>query len=377
MADLVPVSLGAPTFSASASAVISFTTDFDVDVGDHIIVVANRSGLVVGSEVTDDAGNTYQTDFEVEGANATVAVFSTRIEGDPLPAGSEITCTFPSESFTSRMLAAVKVSGVKPSDWFEDASDLFDSSFAAAFTTAGKANVVDGALLIGIGIYVGASDRTWESGAPWTEALDYNNPGDRGLSVQYQAVDSAASRSTDLTPSSSAAGIAVMLIYKASTALDFTIRLSGGAANDDPALSFGDDESTEIAGPDLFDTVSLDEATLGLVDYRLVYVHNEDDVESAVAVAWISNQLDGTTALALAVADEDAGETVPAEGDDVTAPAGVVFSAPATEGAGLELGEIGPGVGKGLWLRRTIDPETEAAPVDLARISISTAPPPP
>lgn len=54
---------------------------------------------------------------------------------------------------------------------------------------------------------------------------------------------------------------------------DIQYRLSGGAANSDPALSLGGVKSSTAAS-NYFDDVSSAEASAGDTEYRCVYVHN-------------------------------------------------------------------------------------------------------
>ncbi|HEX7860824.1 MAG TPA: hypothetical protein VF773_10885 [Verrucomicrobiae bacterium] len=111
---------------------------------------------------------------------------------------------------------------------------------------------------------------------------------------------------------------------------------------------------------DLFDVISGDENAASDVEYRCVFIHNNHATLTwQNAVVWLSAQTAGGAAIAIGVdpaaasaigsAAAQAAE-VATEGD---APAGVAFSAPTTKGAGLSLGDIGPGQCRAIWIRRT------------------------
>lgn len=154
--------------------------------------------------------------------------------------------------------------------------------------------------------------------------------------------------------------------------LDFSVRLSGGAANDDPAASFGGAESSVEVGADLFDDVTNSERVSGLTDYRLVYVHNEDEADGSV-IAYVSTQLESGRQIAVGVPTQLAGATVPAIADDQTAPVGVAFSAPTTAPAGVALDTIPAAGFRGLWLRRTVTSGTAQDPTNLATVKLEVA----
>ena len=72
---------------------------------------------------------------------------------------------------------------------------------------------------------------------------------------------------------------------------DIVYRLSGGAANADPALSIGGAKSSVASGSTIFDDVSSVEASAGDVEYRLVYVHNgHATLDYQTAAVWIQTQ---------------------------------------------------------------------------------------
>ena len=138
---------------------------------------------------------------------------------------------------------------------------------------------------------------------------------------------------------------------------DIVYRLSGGAANADPALSIGGAKSSVASGSTIFDDVSSVEAAAGDVEYRLVYIHNgHATLAYQTAAVWIQTQTPSAStdvAIGLAAAGLNATETAVA--NENTAPAAVTFSAPSTFGAGLSRGTIPAGQHYGVWIRRTIN----------------------
>lgn len=139
--------------------------------------------------------------------------------------------------------------------------------------------------------------------------------------------------------------------------LDVTQQLSGGESNTDPTLSLGGAASSTQVTLDPGQTGLFGNAETGteIVDYRCVYVANNEAEAGVTATAYIAQQFaEQDLELAVGAATEAAGETVAAIPNATTAPDGVSFSAPTSAETGVDLGEIGPGETKGLWLRRTI-----------------------
>lgn len=149
-------------------------------------------------------------------------------------------------------------------------------------------------------------------------------------------------------------------------AADFVTRLSGGAANASGNASLGGAKSANVAPTSidgLFDAVSSAEATAGDVEYRCVYLHNGNATSTALsAVVWISsNSPNPNTDLAIGVGTSAVNGTEQTVANESTAPAGVSFSAPSSQGAGLSLGDIPAGQHRAIWLRRTV---TSNAPAE-------------
>jgi hypothetical protein len=141
--------------------------------------------------------------------------------------------------------------------------------------------------------------------------------------------------------------------------LVFTVRLSGGAGNTNPAASIGGAISSTSAGANIWDNVTNPERTAGLVDYRLLYVKN-DDTSDANVTAYLPITAETGRAWAIGLATQAVGVTVPAISNDTTAPSGVSFSSPSNAGSGLTF-VVPAGSYRGLWFRRTT---SSGAPVD-------------
>lgn len=121
-----------------------------------------------------------------------------------------------------------------------------------------------------------------------------------------------------------------------------------------------------ITGTDMpsgiFDTVSGAESAAGDVEYRCVYVKNEDpSLTLEGAKIWLSANDSGQINIGLGTSAINGTEQTVADED--TAPAGVTFSAAANEGAALSIGSIPAGQHKAVWLRRTVAAATPAQAV--------------
>lgn len=140
---------------------------------------------------------------------------------------------------------------------------------------------------------------------------------------------------------------------------DFVTRLSGGAANAVGNAALGGAKSSTAASStvdQLFDAVSAAEAAAGRVEYRCVYLHNANGVDTmTAAVVYISSNtpLAGTT-LDIGVGTSAVNGTEQTIANETTAPTSVTFSAPTSAGTGLALGDIPPGQHRAIWLRRTV-----------------------
>lgn len=144
---------------------------------------------------------------------------------------------------------------------------------------------------------------------------------------------------------------------------EIEFRLSGGASNTDPNASLGGAMSSTVDAGSLFDTVNSTESASGDVEYRCIYVTHTDPALTWQGVKiWLDSNPSGQIAIGLgATATGTGSETAVA--NENTAPAGVTFSAAATEGAALTIGDMAVGQRKAVWFRRTITAGASAASV--------------
>ena len=156
--------------------------------------------------------------------------------------------------------------------------------------------------------------------------------------------------------------------------------LSGGAANTSPNLSLGGARSSTIisdrAFAGLFGDVSAAQRLAGIVRYRCFYVR----VQTANAYgllapvrAWIAEQPAGDDLIAIGL--DPAGKngvatTIP---DQTMAPAGVTFSAPASDAAGIELSDAPYVNGDycAVWVRDTVPAGADAIVNDTATLCVA------
>lgn len=148
---------------------------------------------------------------------------------------------------------------------------------------------------------------------------------------------------------------------------DIDFYLSGGAANTDPNAALGGARSTTTAVSattnSFFDIVSSGEASSGDTEYRGFYVYNaHGSLTLQNAIIYISgNTTNAENAIAIALADEAVNVAMETIANESTAPVGPTFSAPTSEGAALNIGDIPAGQFKGIWVRRTVNAASSAA----------------
>lgn len=163
------------------------------------------------------------------------------------------------------------------------------------------------------------------------------------------------------------------------TATDLLFKLSiktgaaGNSATSTPAGSLGKYISTtQLSGTalnNLFDDVSAAENSASTTDYRCAFVHNAHATlthQSAVLFftggdpaggTTVTAAIDNVAASAIGSASAQAAEVA----TETTAPSGVgSYSLPTTAGAGLALGDIGPGQCKAFWIKRAAGNTTAA-----------------
>lgn len=128
---------------------------------------------------------------------------------------------------------------------------------------------------------------------------------------------------------------------------------------------------------DLFDLVTGLENAASQVDYRCIFVHNNHGTLTlSNAVVWISAQVAGGATIAIGIdtngvsgISSSSAQAVTV-GSTTTAPAGVTFSNPTTEGAALALGDLLPATCRAVWIQRTAA-NTSALINDGATLSVS------
>ena len=144
---------------------------------------------------------------------------------------------------------------------------------------------------------------------------------------------------------------------------DLLLRLSGGAGNTDPDLALGGVMSTStaisptVSEENLFNNFTSAETTAGSTKYRGLYLlNNHGSISLTASAVYIPTQTPSTTtAVAIALAGEGVNATMETIADELTAPAGESFTAPATFGAGLSTGTLTFGQRYGLWVRVIVD----------------------
>lgn len=143
-------------------------------------------------------------------------------------------------------------------------------------------------------------------------------------------------------------------------ATDIDFHLSGGAANADANASLGgaisNTQITNASLHNLFDVVGSDEASAGDTEYRCIYVkNNHGSLTLQNAAIWIQTQTpSGDTSIEIALAGEGVNGTAETVANESTAPVGETFSAPATEGAALVIGDIPAGQHIPVWVKRVV-----------------------
>lgn len=137
---------------------------------------------------------------------------------------------------------------------------------------------------------------------------------------------------------------------------DIALRLSGGAANSNPAVSLGGAKSSVAAPAALFDTVNGTEAAAGDTEFRCIYVHNNHaTLAMANAVLWLTANTPSTnTNVSAGLGSSAVNAVEQTVASESAAPAGVTFSAAADKANGIALGSIPAGQSRAVWLRRDV-----------------------
>lgn len=151
---------------------------------------------------------------------------------------------------------------------------------------------------------------------------------------------------------------------------DIQFRLSGGASNSDVNASLGGVISstgiTDASANNLFDDVSGAESAAGDIEYRGIYIRNNDGtrtlVDARIYISALTSSAD--TELDIAIDGGAVDATMETIANESTAPSGETFSRPTTYSGGLQLnGSTGlaPGIKKGVFVRRTVTAGAAAA----------------
>lgn len=149
--------------------------------------------------------------------------------------------------------------------------------------------------------------------------------------------------------------------------------LSGGAENTSAAASLGGVRSaTTVTQDALFDDVSGAEATAGHTDYRCIYVRNEDADTLSDCFVWISsNTASEDTAITIGLDLAGKNGTADTIATETTAPdPEVTFSAAASKGAGLDVGDLGQNDYYAIWIKRVVGSSAAAVTGDTFTLKI-------
>lgn len=147
--------------------------------------------------------------------------------------------------------------------------------------------------------------------------------------------------------------------------LSTTAGVAGNANASTPAASLGKYISTTVITDNnlnnLFDDVSGTENAALTVDYRCIFIHNNNGsaIQWQTVIAYLLSEVAGGANIAIGV-DPTAASAIGSAtaqavtiANETTAPAGVTFSSPTTVGAAVALGNINAGSCRALWVRRT------------------------
>jgi hypothetical protein len=374
---VTPILLGSNQVGGTSGFSVALTTTNFVPAGDRIIIPVTWFANLHNGATANITGGSIFWSTDVTAVSSIddqfrAAIFSGIAPSGGLAAGSVITGIFSGDSY-ARSIAGIAFSGIADTSWAEATStgQSANGTWSSSLSVASNDEVI---------VAVGWIDKvgTHAPAAGFTEAYEIANTGDTTQSAVIYRYATAGSYSPGgvftATGIGGSVNCAVAYIAQPPPPLSFDIRLTGGAANTDPRLSIGGAVSSTLAGIDLLDDVAYNEAGAGLTDYRAVYVKNNESADSGSVTAWVSTQLTGGPLIAIGAATQAAGTPPTAIANDTTAPSGVTFSAPTSFGTGVSLGTIGPGQGKGLWIRRTTPLGTLPDPTNAWEVSLRTTP---
>ena len=146
-----------------------------------------------------------------------------------------------------------------------------------------------------------------------------------------------------------------------------------------PAANVFDTLAVSDRANETFDNISVSESVNGDTEYRCLYIANAHATDSALGVkVWVNLDPAGEDTLAIGLDPSGVGDgassgvAVGPVADEGTAPAGVTFSVPATESAGLAVGDLGPGQAAAIWMKRTVPAGTQtSSPGDRSELGFS------
>ena len=148
---------------------------------------------------------------------------------------------------------------------------------------------------------------------------------------------------------------------------DVDVYGSGGTGETDSDLWFGGVRSnTElapaVAEENLYANVDGTEAAAGSQKYRGLYFRNgHASITLEATTIWISTQTASSeTDVKIALAGEGLNNTIEIIANEDAAPSGETFTAPATKGGGLVMGDVPTLQHFGFWTERNVDAAASA-----------------
>lgn len=129
---------------------------------------------------------------------------------------------------------------------------------------------------------------------------------------------------------------------------------------------------------EVFDDIAKQDSLDGDTEHRCVYVKNTHGSDSMLNVTiWRESDASGADSLQIGADPAGVGNgsttgVATTIGDEGTPPGGVSFSAPTTQGTGINLGTLAAGESAAFWIERTVPADTTTStPIDLSEIGLS------
>ena len=126
---------------------------------------------------------------------------------------------------------------------------------------------------------------------------------------------------------------------------------------------------------DLFDDVSAAESTTGRTEYRCIYIQNKNAGGLVLQLAELfidTNAPNANVNCAIGLDPAGANAVATTIADEVTAPAGVVFTEPDSLSQ-LALGDLAQDEFYAFWIRRTVSPGATASAADSLTLGVQGA----